>query len=85
MTEPRLDPPATIVRLPDDEAKSRPIPRPFAYPSRYGLAVAVYQLMHEYGRIGAVNVLLEAAQMIERGEDFLTDTLAHRRVAPNDD
>ncbi len=75
-------PETTVVRLPEDEARSRPIPRPFAYPSRYGLSNAVYQLVFEYGRIGAINILIEMAEMVEREEDFTADTVRRRRVVP---
>jgi hypothetical protein len=72
----------TVVRLPDDEARPRPMPRPFAYPSRFGLGVAVSRLVFEYGRIGAVNTLIEMAEMVERGEDYMTDTVRRRRIVP---
>jgi hypothetical protein len=62
--------------------RHRPIPRPFAYPSRYGLANSVSQLVHEYGRMGAINVLIEMAEMLEREEDYLTDTVRRRRIVP---
>jgi hypothetical protein len=72
----------TVTPLINENARHAPIPRPFAYPSRYGLANAVTALVGDYGRIGAINVLVEMAEMLDREEDPLFDTLRRRRLLP---
>ena len=72
-----------VHHLINDNAKSRPIPRPYAYPSRFGLANAVSQLVFEYGRIDAINILIEMAELLEREEDPLADAVRRRRLVPS--
>lgn len=78
----KLKPYTTVVPLENDAARARPIPRKFAYPSRFGLANAVSHLTLEYGRIGAINILIEMAEMLEQEKDYLTDTISRRLVIP---
>ena len=44
----------------------RPIPRPIAFPSDYGLALATVALIRDYGRHGAINRLIEMGRTIRR-------------------
>lgn len=71
-----------VEKFPDTGARLA-LPRPFAYPSDYGLATATSNLLRDYGRVGAVNRLIEMAQRIEAGGDPLRWALMRRRVEPD--
>jgi hypothetical protein len=71
---------ADVTALKPKGEKAHPIPRPFAYPSAYGLATTVTDLVRDYGKMGAINMLIQAAQDVEADVDVLRKTLAHRRI-----
>lgn len=59
----------------------RPIPRRIAYPSDYGLAIAAENLMRDYGQHGAINRLIEMAELLARGESPVASVALRRRVS----
>jgi hypothetical protein len=59
---------------------ARQIPAPIAYPSDYGLALAVSALLRDYDMDGAVNRLIEMAERISNGDDPYSWVLARQRV-----
>lgn len=62
--------------------RSKRIPPKIAYPSDYGLTLAAVSLIHEYGRDGAVNRLIEMAEHIASGFAPADIMLGRRRVEP---
>lgn len=71
---------SNIERL--DIVAHKPIPTKLAvaYPSDYGLANAISSLIRDYGRQGAVNRLIEAAERVSKEEDHMAWPLSRRRV-----
>jgi hypothetical protein len=65
------------------EGESRPIPKPFGYPSDFGLGTAAKQLVAEYGTVGAINRLIEMAEWLEAGKNPLDWAIRKRRVQPH--
>lgn len=70
----------TIHRLPEPATGARPIPRPFGYPSDFGLANTISSLVRDYGRVGAVNRLIEEAERLEAGIHPLLSAIRRRRI-----
>jgi hypothetical protein len=64
------------------EGENGPIPRPFGYPSDFGLGTAANQLAAEYGTVGAINRLIEIAEWMEAGKSPLDWALRKRRLVP---
>ena len=73
-----------IVRLPHAKHGAHSIPMPIRYPSDYALAGAVSALLRDYGRIGTINRLVEAARNIESRADPMVIIRATRRVEVNE-
>lgn len=69
-----------IVQL--HEAGSKPIPKPFGYPSDFGLGTAAARLVAEYGVVGAINRLIEMAEWMEAGKQPLDWAIRKRRIIP---
>lgn len=61
----------------------RAMPKRYLYPSDHGLALTVSALIRDYGRYGAINRLIEAAEMVERDEDMIAAAMRCRRVDPH--
>jgi len=73
-------PQTTIHRLPDPATGAQPVLRPCGYPSDFGLANAITSLVRDYGRIGAINRLIEEAERLESGGDHMVAAMRRRRI-----
>jgi hypothetical protein len=79
MTDTTL-PRTTIHRIPTSATGARPIPRPFGYPSDFGLGNAIAALVRDYGPVGAINRLIEEAERLEAGLDPVRSAVRRRRI-----
>lgn len=69
-----------IHRLNPPGARSRPMPRKIMHPSAYGLANAVTSLIRDYGKHGAVNMLIDFAEMVRNDQDCMKHVMRGVRV-----
>lgn len=64
-------------RLP--QITHRPIPKKIGYPSAFGLSATAANLIRDYGKHGAINMLIEMAEYIDADKNPL-DWITLRRV-----